>query len=369
MGVEKCEDNSYLAKRLLDGDVVLFVGSGISIWPPSKIPTGLVLKRNLFERLCDHDLLRWVYQAAFERQEFFGRLGSAMFYVAPIDEPSPMSLKRMGQAVGEIVDHFPLEILLEKVNLYAHRSAWRRIANVFYKKEANNIHRTIAALLANNLKRQLPASYILTTNFDILLEEALRERRQKYFSCFLSEHYTDPQAKLGKVVEIFKLHGSVKAQESLVMTMIQEETSDDRVRALKPILEGRDLCFIGYSASDIDISRFLRGIDIKSIYWVVRDRSGYERLLRNDLVRSLLQERPCYVSFDLVEVFNLLADQLDVPKQTDRTLGAYEGNLEDLKFTTPEKFLVIAAYLLEAGPSEAILQICMNGLKACLAKR
>jgi hypothetical protein len=123
------------------------------------------------------------------------------------------------------------------------------------------VHRALAAL---------PFTYILTTNFDTLMESALvsEGKRPRVHMYRLRGDKTDVNAGTCDEPVVYKLHGSLENLDSLVVTeddvveflsciMLSEPPLPSRIQAL---FEEKSILFIGYGLKDWNIRVLMRAI-------------------------------------------------------------------------------------------------------------
>lgn len=122
---------------------------------------------------------------------------------------------------------------------------------------------------------------IFTTNFDFMFEAAATALNFQY-KVFLPE--TDPPSIediASGTVAICKLHGSIQdsdgefTPESLWTTMTEiSKVNTQWISYLQQCMTRGHLCFVGYSARDIDLFPYLKAFalapDIKPVFWINR---------------------------------------------------------------------------------------------------
>lgn len=120
----------------------LLLGSGISRWEPSRLPTGQEFTRGVLDAVFDPDL------------------------------GAPISDREDREFLDLLLDAIPFEMLLERCPDYANIS--NVIASVYAAATPNPVHRAIAAMAdAGGLHS------IVTTNYDLGLDLALTPTLQK----------------------------------------------------------------------------------------------------------------------------------------------------------------------------------------------
>lgn len=180
------------------------------------------------------------------------------------------------------------------------------------------------------LLRHVVVDGVITTNFDPLLEHIFDT-----FKVFIGQDellFSDPQG----VGEIYKIHGSVSAPNSLVLT-----TRDfDRFRDRNPYLAAKllttfvehPMIFLGYSLSDKNITAILKSI---------------ASILTNDRLLEL-QDRPIFVRWDpdapdqaALTASSIVADGFTIPVQIlpVRDFAGVYGALGNLERRFPARVL------------------------------
>ncbi len=119
-------------------------------------------------------------------------------------------------------------------------------------------------------------SAVITTNFDTLIENAFRQKGTPLFvSVGESEYYEAPYVKCCR---LFKIHGSVYDQTSLIDTIRQKATGLSVVKRqiLENVFLNSDVYVIGFSGADLDFD--LNYIPLKkalesgsSLTWILRE--------------------------------------------------------------------------------------------------
>ena len=159
-------------------------------------------------------------------------------------------------------------------------------------------------------------NYVITTNFDYLIEMALKKKLD-IFPTFHDYHKKviliitkeDYRKKVSFQFPIIKIHGSkwdtIKGQltkDSLITTIsaLGREREKGETFAIEPykkplvneVMNGRDLVIMGYSGSDdFDISPMLKELTtMKRIIWIEHDNnltSGKEEIFQYKSVKDL----------------------------------------------------------------------------------
>ncbi|MFX0075729.1 MAG: tetratricopeptide repeat protein [Candidatus Hermodarchaeota archaeon] len=288
------------------------VGAGISMDSPSCVPSAQMFVSELFK------------------------------YYAPEEEIENLSS----------LDTLRYEFLVEKVQSLFDKEL-KFLDYLSEVKEPNAIH----IFLANMIMRY---NYVITTNFDYLIEFALKKKLDM-FPAFHDYHKKvmiiitkeDYKKKVSFQFPLIKIHGSKldvmtgrETAESLITTIssLGREREKGETFAIEPykkplineIMNGRDLVIMGYSGSDdFDISPMLRELsNMKRIIWVDHDHnrmSGKEEIYRYNLVGDLSE----LSSADLPKLDKLLIElaskqNVEVYKIKANTIEFVKGRLAPL---------------------------------------
>jgi NAD-dependent SIR2 family protein deacetylase len=223
--------------RLKNQKVIFFISAGVS--SASGLPLGNALR---------DVVLRNLYQEypSFDHVNKF----RASFYPDQKNILLEMVLQQVGQRLGHDGINDFLKPFFNKV------------------KEPSLSHELLASLVEKRF-----ISLILTTNFDNLIEEALK--REKVDFRVLSERAecVSIDKELNKDVIIWKLHGTIEDPRSLAATEqdvlhFPQKTQD----ALRFLLQNYNIVFVGYSMNDLDFMEIINQIDPHnkkySFFWV-----------------------------------------------------------------------------------------------------
>jgi len=208
-----------LVERLVDGNCVLFAGSGLSA--AAGLPTWQTLLGDIVKRLREEGRLHG------SKQEAAGLLKSGKFL-----ELADCCKEKAGEA------------LLHEI-LYANVGG--------NDVSLPEIHRAIV---------RLPFIGIITTNFDTLLERAYTERTRNTAPAFTNRETKDLASRIfRRRFYIFKAHGDIHRTDSIIFTARDYQRishANPAFRALlSSILITSCVIFVGYSLSDPDFRLIL----------------------------------------------------------------------------------------------------------------
>lgn len=236
---------------LQKNNCVFFVGAAISIKKPSNLPNAYCWKRSVFEALCND----------FEN---FNEL-SKKYFPSKWDE----NKDKLAQNMYELMPEVAFQIIQDIIGDYTLNSL-----GFFDIGKPNLNHKFLAKMLEYNSKLY-HESAIITTNFDHLLEDAMREIGLKESVDFVVHRNEDVFYIVHNKINVFKLHGSIDDKESIKATLrsIGLRLPDNKSRAFKNIIENFPVFFIGYSGYDLDIFPVIMDSACKDIYWLLKPDS------------------------------------------------------------------------------------------------
>lgn len=203
--------------------VTLFLGSGVSTWEPTNLPTGRDFTYGLFDVL-------------------FGVPGV------------PQVLRRDLEDLKASFDALPFEMLLQRCPSQAKLQS--ALTDMFGVDAVNPMHSAVAALAASGA-----AHCIVTTNYDLALDTALRGGPLRPVVCKTLLSGNDERV-------YFKIHGSADAPGTLIYRLLLESRLEPWKReVLSGCVEGRPLLLIGYSGTDFEICPELSHMRPSVILW------------------------------------------------------------------------------------------------------
>lgn len=220
--------------------LVFFTGAGISRNPPSSLPLARDVKLQLIKAICNGD-----------------------------DNPCISHFYRLHKhRISTLLQNISMESIFEILRVRSQLNVIKLVTKLFGATEPNDTHTFLARLLKAGCT-------VVTTNFDLLIEEALRRESARRPRC-------DP-AQLCR--RIFHIHGSVKQPQSIIGTLRrvgQALISADTEIALKKVLGNRTVVFVGWSDRDIDIMPALFGSGMKEVYWIEHSKRKSSMLCWSD---------------------------------------------------------------------------------------
>jgi len=223
---------------LRDSEVpfVAFVGAGASAIPPSRLPTWKGFNDLLLECLCERlDEYTRNRQPTAQMLEAFRARRDQTRFLSP-----DFQAQLMEEEVG--VDYF---------------AVWQSLDTDAY----GPVHAGLAELAANG---RLTA--IITTNFDRLIETALRGRGVKVEVYGNAARFAELSAAKGApdTLPIIKIHGSIEDASSLVDTLRQRMAGRPPAlnEVLQVLLRRSPWMYLGFSGADFSYNpRYLGVLD------------------------------------------------------------------------------------------------------------
>jgi len=204
-----------LQRDLAAKNVTFLVGAGVSMVSPTRLPSGHELKSTVVAAICSNPPLRRLWPAIRRNPRFRSITPEILF-------------QRFYACLGEKEFTSFFEIL--------------RLAN------PNAVHAWLHSLCAAR------KCEILTTNFDVLIEEA------------------GPTS-----IKVSHLHGELRKCHTMVtrINQVGRGLKPEARDSIRKRLSGRTLCVLGYSGIDNDIWLAIHLSRPKEILWLVRDSADW----------------------------------------------------------------------------------------------
>lgn len=192
------------------GRLTFLVGAGVSMLPPSNLPSGAALKDFAVRTLCACDPLRPRWRKIARNDRY----------------------KRITP-----------EILFQRFYACLGEATFLRFFDTLRQARPNSAHRKLAELAAKKV------AHTLTTNFDLLIESR-------------------PAARSA----ITHLHGALDRPETMVtrINQVGRGLEGKLQKTVAQQISGKVLCVLGYSGADNDIWTAVQASRIARILWLVR---------------------------------------------------------------------------------------------------
>ncbi len=262
---------SQLFQSMQNGNLTLFVGSAISTFPPTNIPTGLRIIDSMLHLLAERD-----FEGKYESADYF----RTKFLFS-------MSL----EGILEICDY--------KNNVYSFMKC------LFERAIPNPAH----AFIANLIHKRLVHS-VITTNYDEGIEKAYKRISGKT----LLPIKQDTKISAKGYPYYFKIHGSISdSREQIINTLSQESKGLPRWKAesLNSLLANKDVLFIGYSGYDFDICPLLLNMPIRNVYWCTK--GSLKSCVSYEASVVISKFNSAILNMDLRELFRTMASLVSLP--------------------------------------------------------
>lgn len=271
--------------------LVFFLGSAVSLHAPSNLPTGDKMKNGILKALSN-------------RIDGFARING---YLEKFMEDDSITPEVLYGSIHHIVGDrfFPSHDLIKTKDAM--------------DVEHNINHEIVAKILSiDNL-----SNVVVTTNFDVLLENALEKQgRRKEIDYFvysddegyrryLEEHIKERPDKIA----VIKIHGTIDNHDSMVAILQQTASglSINQGKIIDHIMYNNSLLFIGYSGNDVDFFPKFISLDknrVNGIYWNVRNRES--KCMKLTTIFSEYGNKANYIVDDLAQLLKGMADKLDI---------------------------------------------------------
>ena len=321
------ETRAFVSALLKEDEIVFFVGSGISMWDPSNLPTGYELKRNLFKGITSHKDLSIYFNGIYN--------DNINKVIIPNEQWQKVPLEGMfGAIYAEIGDK-----LFEDLT--------------FFETDKYNIIHKMLLLLTD----KTPHKTIITTNFDLLFEACL-PKRVKPFVNTLKDY------PINNKINLIKLHGSYSDKSSIIMTLEKEGTGLPVFlqNFLRSFLSGKVICFVGYSASEFDIVPILNNLPFSKVYWVEKDEKAIQD---NPRMLKILEKNNSFVGFDMRSIFQEIYRRKFSRSSTSLLWSHNDASMRIINFLTKElapsqKFFITARLFRSILKIDLALEILLK---------
>ncbi|WP_372366510.1 tetratricopeptide repeat protein [Candidatus Uabimicrobium sp. HlEnr_7] len=268
-----------LAKMLLNRDAIVFCGAGISIEPPAGLPDWKKLRDFTLEAIATK---HWTTQKYL----------SSLLTTPMIAEPGERGLTPEVVA-SEVV-----------VNCQKYFECFRALND----GEPNANHLYLA-----RLAREGFLSCIVTTNFDLFIEKALKQEGVNY-KVYRTEKEFESYGKSDKVA-LLKLHGCISIPQTITSTVEQEARglSVIKQKLLADLLCRYYFIFWGYSGADLKINlNYLQMVSQKEcargFFWHFFQNSSYTETVNINVKKlvNLYENRGKVIHGQLPGIFDEL---------------------------------------------------------------
>jgi tetratricopeptide (TPR) repeat protein len=211
-----------LTTHARNGGLVIFAGAGISMPPPSSLPSWYLINEVVLESLAQR------------LEPFAGRQFS--------EEVRQQLIATRNDKTRHFSPDYHAQIIEDECG-----PDYFRVLQALDADEWNGCHSAIAALAKGAF-----VAAVVTTNFDCLLERALDAASVQYRVYRKREEYDSWRIGEGPLA-IVKVHGSVQHLESMVDTLRQRLMGrpESLERGLIELLKRHHVLFAGFSGADL----------------------------------------------------------------------------------------------------------------------
>jgi tetratricopeptide (TPR) repeat protein len=322
----------YITKHISSNDLNLFVGAGISKDPPSNLPLAQEFRMYVYNKLCT------------------------------CEKP----LKVFGKYVNKL-SSIPFESFIKIV--VDESNFFNSFLRIFKSGQPNKAHRLIAKLVKKGYILR-----ILTTNFDMMLEQALAMEGVSLTDVdiyYTEAHFDGQDLSSIKRPIICKIHGSVNAPDSVRVTLdliTREILQQSRTNILNYFFKesNKDLLILGYSCSDeFDINPYLGNLKSKTKIFVIKHSTTQFKI--ENLQRPFETFPGNLIACDTRRVIDQLCEKFVKTEFKDEGLitenWKKEINNWHLKLDPEQRFSMVGNILLEVGELEAAIQAFNRGIR------
>jgi len=240
---------------------VVIIGSGISAFEPTRLPTG---------------------------QDFSAGVRDALFET-PGHPPITVTDRRL---LDKLLSDVPFEMIMERCP--DQSAILKFISELYSVDDSNEIHNAIGELVRNG------AIYsVITTNYDMGLDRALT-------GTSLVRVVSESDVPSCGSRLYFKIHGSADVPSTMVFSLTHESEMPSWKRSLlAKAIAGRPLLLIGYSGLDFEVCPELTRCMPTAILWNFFSESSLNRSPGFKHIERLVPPKIALIG-DMRELFNLL---------------------------------------------------------------
>jgi len=290
-------------KHAYAGRLTILAGAGVSMLPPTQLPSALKLKRMAVEAMCDTPGLRRYARCA-------------------VNAPGFSSL------VLEILFQHLYECFSDQLYPFF---------DVLTGSQPNLAHKVLAKL---HEEFDVP---ILTTNFDTLIEQQQTQSKP-----------------------IIHLHGDLVNRKEMVVRIQQVGRGLSRVveQSAGRLIRHRALCVLGYSGSDEDIRALLRQYRPTQTFWLVRQG---DRFVAENLERSFSYLNVVAARGDLAVLTRKWAAAIrcSARVRTKKTAGTNPSDLWRGILTWEDRCAGISELMFDLEQYRVAAQVALLGYRKC----
>ncbi|BBM86873.1 tetratricopeptide repeat protein [Candidatus Uabimicrobium amorphum] len=305
--------NQHLAHIFNCHQAVVFCGAGISLEPPAGLPD--------WNSLRDYTLT-----AIAKKDKVLRKYLKSLLSVPMIASPGKKGMTP--------------EVVASKIakNCEGYFESFRALED----GEPNTNHRYLAKMAKAGLLK-----YIVTTNFDAFIEQALQKEGLKYQVYSSEEQFASFSLENDDGVHLLKIHGCIHHPQTITATVEQEAKglTFSKGKVLEQLLRRYHFIFWGYSGADLKIDiDYLRMVSSKDkalgFVWNFLQVEDYKEKINPHVAQlARLYENKAHITHGkLPEIFDHLIANAD---QIERTMY----NQQQEKEWTQDKNAKLQQYL------------------------
>ncbi len=263
------DKSEFLINELNGKNIVIFVGSAVSMYPPTCL-------------FSDTQFVEEIFASLFPKK-----------FIDSINFNEQKILKKL-------FNNIPFEHLLER---FPDREKLIQVLkNAYHINKFNPLHQILAYLLHEGKIKA-----IITTNYDLCLDEALNKCNFEFLRIVTKNDFETNNRNIKSKRTYFKIHGSADdiKGETLVLTLTQESILPKwKRKVLYQLLENKVLVITGYSGKDFEICPELEQMPFEQIIW----NTNSEKLPSKNAGRILTQRNGTQLIEDMKELLCGLFD-------------------------------------------------------------
>ena len=315
------------------GELVVFVGSGLSAEPPTSLPTASLMGKHLAAKMTS---LEWLGLSQEESKR-----------------------------AASLVECLPFEALMETL-VGSGDPVARDLLTEFLtvnlsSRESNLGHTFLAKALMSDPPR---IAAVVTTNYDRFIEDSVPSGRWRDVTVVTRDDWQRwrkrKERENDRLPCYFKIHGSLEQPSIMIATLSAENDLPTwKGELLRQLLDGKAVLFVGYSGFDFDICRsIVAACHLRAAYWNTRSKDSTVAQEANDILSRVDGMRTYGPA---VDVFEFVARQVgldhlwtSIPGQDlDQGLGETKVDM----FPDERLALWLERALVEVGNSDLTLRI------------
>lgn len=198
---------------------------------------------------------------------------------------------------------FPFEAFIQKIKSEVDIS---EVLKIFGLGKPNQSHKLIA-----KLARTGKLKVIITTNFDTLIEQALKKEKVVFKTIFTIENLEKFKNRKGKLI-LLKIHGSIEDQENIGV-ILERITAKTNISSIQNVVKNffhygnyENIIFAGYSCSDyFDIVP-----EIEKAFKTRKNIFFIKHIEESDIVVDLISSLPPFKRFKTGNIISTNTDLL-----------------------------------------------------------